>query len=241
METLLGTKRGMTQIWTDEGQRLPVTVVDVTPNLVTEVRTLERDGYEAVQLGYGSIREKLVAKPQIGHFKKLGVGQRRHLREIRGPAGERKVGDELACTLFEVGTYVDVIGTSKGKGFQGTIKLHHFSRGPEAQLDWHAHASRPHAQGQAHGLDDGQRARHRAPPRDRVDRCRGQRDPDQGSGARQQRRAAAAAQEPAAAQAGDRMSADEAKPPRKPAKPSKAVKTASATRKAHPAAGSGTS
>jgi large subunit ribosomal protein L3 len=132
METLLGTKRGMTQIWTDEGQRLPVTVVDVTPNLVTEVRTLERDGYEAVQLGYGSIREKLVAKPQIGHFKKLGVGQRRHLREIRGPAGERKVGDELACTLFEVGTYVDVIGTSKGKGFQGTIKLHHFSRGPEA-------------------------------------------------------------------------------------------------------------
>ena len=132
MDTLLGTKRGMTQVWTEEGQRLPVTVVDVEPNLVTEVRTLERDGYEAVQLGYGAIREKRLAKPQIGHFKKLGVGQRRHLREVRGPAGERKVGDELACTLFEAGTLVDVIGTSKGKGFQGTIKLHNFSRGPEA-------------------------------------------------------------------------------------------------------------
>lgn len=132
METLIGKKRGMTQIWTEEGQRLPVTVVDVEPNLVTEVRTLERDGYEALQLGVGAIREKLVTKPQRGHFKKLGIGQRRHLREIRGSAGERKVGDEVTCTLFEVGTYVDVIGTSKGKGFQGTIKLHHFSRGPEA-------------------------------------------------------------------------------------------------------------
>ena len=132
MDTLLGTKRGMTQIWTEEGQRLPVTVVDVAPNLVTNVRTLERDGYEAVQLGYGSIREKRLNKPQIGQFKKLGVGQRRHLREVRGPAGERKVGDEIKADLFAVGTYVDVIGTSKGKGFQGTIKLHHFSRGPEA-------------------------------------------------------------------------------------------------------------
>jgi len=132
MDSLLGTKRGMTQIWSDEGNRLPVTVVDVQPNLVSEVRTLERDGYEAVQLGYGAIREKLVAKPQIGHFKKLGIGQRRHLCEVRGPAGERKVGEELSCSLFEPGTLVDVIGTSKGKGFQGTIKLHNFSRGPEA-------------------------------------------------------------------------------------------------------------
>ena len=132
MDSLLGTKRGMTQIWTEEGNRLPVTVVDVAKNLVTEVRTQERDGYEAVQLGYGAIREKRLTKPQIGHFKKLGVGQRRHLREIRGPAGEIKVGEELACDRFEAGTLVDVIATSKGKGFQGTIKLHHFSRGPEA-------------------------------------------------------------------------------------------------------------
>jgi large subunit ribosomal protein L3 len=84
MDSLLGTKRGMTQIWTEEGQRLPVTVVDLAKNLVTEIRTQERDGYEAVQLGYGAIREKRLAKPQIGQFKKLGVGQRRHLREIRG-------------------------------------------------------------------------------------------------------------------------------------------------------------
>jgi len=132
MDSLLGTKRGMTQIWTDEGQRLPVTVVDVAPNLVTEVRTQERDGYEAVQLGYGAIREKRLTKPSIGRFKKLGIGQRRHLCEIRGPAGEIQVGAELKCDRFEAGTLVDVIGTSKGKGFQGTIKLHHFSRGPEA-------------------------------------------------------------------------------------------------------------
>ena len=132
MDSLLGTKRGMTQIWTEEGNRLPVTVVDVAKNLVTEVRTQERDGYEAVQLGYGTIREKRLTKPQIGRFKKLGVGQRRHLREIRGPAGEIKVGEELSCDRFEAGTLVDVIGTSKGKGFQGTIKLHKFSRGPEA-------------------------------------------------------------------------------------------------------------
>jgi len=132
MDSLLGTKRGMTQIWTEEGNRLPVTVVDVAPNLVTEVRTQERDGYEAVQLGYGAIREKRLTKPSIGRFKKLGIGQRRHLREIRGPAGEIQVGAELKCDRFEAGTLVDVIGTSKGKGFQGTIKLHHFSRGPEA-------------------------------------------------------------------------------------------------------------
>ena len=132
MDSLLGTKRGMTQIWTEEGQRLPVTVVDVAKNLVTGVKTMERDGYEAVQLGYGAIREKRLTKPQIGQFKKLGVGQRRHLREVRGPAGDIAVGQELACDRFEAGTLVDVIGTSKGKGFQGTIKLHNFSRGPEA-------------------------------------------------------------------------------------------------------------
>jgi large subunit ribosomal protein L3 len=130
--SLLGTKRGMTQIWTEEGNRLPVTVVDMAPNLVTLVRTVERDGYEAVQLGYGAIREKLVNKPRRGQFKAAGVGQRRHLREVRGPAGERKAGDEITCAAFEVGQYVDVIATSKGKGFQGTIKLHHFSRGPKS-------------------------------------------------------------------------------------------------------------
>src|SRR5262245_5591372 len=132
MDTLLGTKRGMTQMWTEDGSRVPVTVIDVQPNLVTGVRTTEKHGYEAVQLGYGAIRPKLVSKPRQGQFAKAGVEARRHLREVRGPVGERAPGQTIDCTLFEAGTVVDVIGTSKGKGFQGTIKLHHFSRGPEA-------------------------------------------------------------------------------------------------------------
>jgi large subunit ribosomal protein L3 len=130
MNALLGTKRGMTQIWTERGDRVPVTVIDLPPNLVTGVRTVERDGYEAVQLGIGEIREKRLGKPQIGQFKAAGVGQRRYLREVRGPVGDQAPGTEIDCSAFEVGEYVDVIGTSKGKGFQGTIKLHNFARGP---------------------------------------------------------------------------------------------------------------
>jgi large subunit ribosomal protein L3 len=132
MDTLLGTKRGMTQMWTEDGARVPVTVIDVQPNLVTGVRTQEKHGYEAVQLGYGAIRSKRVGKPRAGQFAKAGVEARRHLREVRGPVGERAPGQTIDCSVFEAGTVVDVIGTSKGKGFQGTIKLHHFSRGPEA-------------------------------------------------------------------------------------------------------------
>jgi large subunit ribosomal protein L3 len=130
VDTLLGTKRGMTQLWTDEGDRVSVTVLDMTPNLVTALKTTEKDGYEAVQLGYGAIRDKRVAKPQLGSFKKSGVAARRHLREVRCPVEGRSVGEEIACSVFEAGQVVDVIGTSKGKGFQGTIKLHNFSRGP---------------------------------------------------------------------------------------------------------------
>jgi large subunit ribosomal protein L3 len=132
MNTLIGRKRGMTQTWLPDGGRVPVTVIDLGPNTVTAVRTTERDGYEAVQLGFGSIRPKLLRKPQAGQFTKAGIDPRRHLREVRGPAGEYAVGALVDCSVFTVGSFVDVIGTSKGKGFQGTIKLHHFSRGPEA-------------------------------------------------------------------------------------------------------------
>ncbi len=132
MTTLLGSKRGMTQMWTDEGNRVPVTVIDLGPNTVTAVRTIERDGYEALQLGFGTIRAKLVNKPRAGQFAKAGLTPQRHLREARGPVADRVPGAVLDCSLFEPGMRVDVIGTSKGKGFQGTIKLHHFSRGPEA-------------------------------------------------------------------------------------------------------------
>ena len=132
MPAILAKKLGMTQRFLEDGRVERVTVLEAGPCPVLAIRTHDADGYEAVQLGYGAIREKRLTKPQIGRFKKLGIGQRRHLREIRGPAGEFKVGEELKCDRFEAGTLVDVIGTSKGKGFQGTIKLHNFSRGPEA-------------------------------------------------------------------------------------------------------------
>jgi len=132
MDTLIGTKRGMTQTWLADGQRVPVTVLDLGPNTVVALRGKDREGYEALQLGFGAIRPKLVSKPLKGHFTKAGVAPQRHLREVRGAVGEHKAGETLTCALFQPGVLVDVIGTSKGKGFQGTIKLHHFSRGPEA-------------------------------------------------------------------------------------------------------------
>jgi large subunit ribosomal protein L3 len=132
LHTILGTKRGMTQMWMPDGQRVPVTVIDAGPNTVVGLKSLDRDGYEAVQLGFGAIRPRLVRKPRAGQFAKAGIAPLRHVREVRGPAGEAKVGDAVGCAIFAPGSFVDVIGTSKGKGFQGTIKLHHFSRGPES-------------------------------------------------------------------------------------------------------------
>ena len=132
MDTLIATKKGMTQLWTEDGSRHPVTVLAVEPNVVTAVRTSEKDGYQAVQLGSGAIRAKLVAKPQLGAFGKVGVEPRRHLREVRGAFADKAAGDSLDCSVFSAGVHVDVIGTSKGKGFQGTVKLHNFSCGPKA-------------------------------------------------------------------------------------------------------------
>jgi large subunit ribosomal protein L3 len=121
----------MTQLWNEEGRRVPVTVLDLGPNTVTSVKTTNRDGYEAVQLGHGSIRAKLVAKPQLGQFAKVGTEPLRYLREVRG-LGEAAVGDVLTVAGFEVGAFVDVVGTSKGKGFAGTIKRHGHARGPRS-------------------------------------------------------------------------------------------------------------
>lgn len=131
MTTLLGTKRGMTQIWAEDGTRIPVTVVDVTPNTITALRTLEKDGYEAVQIGMGAVRPKVVSKPRRGQFEKAGVELQRHVREVRMPVGEREVGQQIKVDeIFEPGTMIDVVGTTKGKGFAGTIKRHGFARGP---------------------------------------------------------------------------------------------------------------
>lgn len=130
MDMLIGTKRGMTQMWVEDGLRVPVTVIALGPNTVVALRTPAKDGYEAVQLGHGAVRAKLVNKPRAGQFAKAGVAPQRWLREARGPAGESKVGQTFDCSVFAPGQWVDVVGTSKGKGFQGTIKLHHFQRGP---------------------------------------------------------------------------------------------------------------
>jgi large subunit ribosomal protein L3 len=132
MAGLLGRKLGMTQIFDPEdGHVERVTVIEAGPCFVTAIRRAERDGYDAIQVGFDEVREKKLTKPQLGHLKKAGVGALRHLREFRGDAGELEVGAELKLdSVFEKGQTVKVSGVSKGKGFQGTIKRHNFHRGP---------------------------------------------------------------------------------------------------------------
>ena len=125
---LLGTKLGMTQLWDENNRIVPVTVVAAGTNVVTQVRTPETDGYNAIQVGYGEIEGRKVTKPTSGHFTKAGVTPRRHLAEIRtADAASYQVGQELSPELFAAGDDVDVTGTSKGKGFAGTMKRHGFS------------------------------------------------------------------------------------------------------------------
>ena len=132
MALILGRKRGMTQLFAEDGTVTGVTVVEAGPCHVAQVRSAEKDGYEAVQLGFESIREKCVKKPQRGHFAKAGLANHRFLREERlsGPA-QLAVGDAVTVEAFQVGQVVDVIGTTKGRGFAGTIKRHGFNRGPK--------------------------------------------------------------------------------------------------------------
>ncbi|MGW0042937.1 50S ribosomal protein L3 [Rhodococcus sp. NPDC003348] len=125
---ILGTKLGMTQVFDENNRVVPVTVVKAGPNVVTQIRTEERDGYSAVQLAYGAIDPRKVNKPTSGQFAKAGVTPRRHVVELRvADAGEYEVGQELTAAVFEDGAYVDVTGTSKGKGFAGTMKRHGFA------------------------------------------------------------------------------------------------------------------
>ncbi|MBA3373864.1 MAG: 50S ribosomal protein L3 [Actinomycetota bacterium] len=123
---ILGTKLGMTQVFDEEARVIPVTVVRAGPCPVTQVRTVERDGYAAVQLGFGEVRVKRVNKPLAGHFAKAGVEPTRHLVEFE-MAGEYNPGDVVTAEQFRIGEYVDVTGTSKGKGFAGVMKRHGFS------------------------------------------------------------------------------------------------------------------
>jgi large subunit ribosomal protein L3 len=130
-KAILGKKLGMTQIFTEEGKVIPVTVVESSKNVVVQNRTVENDGYNAVQLGFGAIKEYKVTKPMKGHFAKAGVTPVKFIREMRlADASEYKVGDMIGVDIFSAGELVDVTGTAKGKGFAGTIKRHNFACGP---------------------------------------------------------------------------------------------------------------
>ncbi|MEL6429394.1 MAG: 50S ribosomal protein L3 [Planctomycetota bacterium] len=132
MTLLLGRKRGMTQLFADDGTVTPVTVVEAGPCVVTQLRTQDRDGYDAVQIGYEDIRDKVANKPQAAAAKKIGTAPKRFLREERLSApADVEVGSTLTVDVFEQGALVDVVGTTKGRGFAGTIKRHGFARGPK--------------------------------------------------------------------------------------------------------------
>ena len=125
---LLGKKLGMTQVWDEQNKLVPVTVLEITPNVVTQIRTPEKDGYAAIQIAAGQIDPRKVNKHAAGHFDAAGVTPRRHLAEVRTDnAGEYELGQELAVDLFAAGQKVDVVGTSKGKGFAGVMKRHNFA------------------------------------------------------------------------------------------------------------------
>lgn len=131
MKTILGKKMGMTQIFTEAGAVVPVTVVEAGPMTVTQVKTVETDGYDAVQVGFVDAKPQRVNKPMTGHFEKAGVTPKKHLTEFRVEAGEAyEVGQQITVADFEEGKKLDVTGTSKGKGTQGNIKRHGHHRGP---------------------------------------------------------------------------------------------------------------
>lgn len=141
---LLGTKLGMTQVWDENNKLVPVTVIEIAPNVVTQVRTPEKDGYEAVQIAAGAIDPRKVNQPAAGHFREAGVTPRRHLAEVRtADAASYALGQELTVDgTFEAGQLVDVVGTSKGKGFAGVMKRHNF-KGVSASHGSHRNHRKP--------------------------------------------------------------------------------------------------
>ena len=139
-KAILATKVGMTQIFNEDGVLTPVTVLQAGPCVVTQIKTMDNDGYEAVQVGYGDKREALVNKPMKGHFEKAGVSCKRFVREFK-LEGEYELGQEIKAEIFAAGDKIDVTAISKGKGFQGAIKRHGQSRGPMAHgSKYHRHA-----------------------------------------------------------------------------------------------------
>ena len=130
-KAIIGKKVGMTQIFDEKGLVVPVTVIEAGPCVIAQIKNAETDGYNAIQLGYGDVKEKHINKPEQGHFKKANIAFKKHLREFRVNSIEDvKVGDEVKVDVFEAGDKIDVQGTTKGKGFQGVIKRHGQHRGP---------------------------------------------------------------------------------------------------------------
>jgi large subunit ribosomal protein L3 len=139
MKGILGRKLGMTQLFTPEGNVVPVTVIQAGPCVVLQKKDVDNDGYESIQIGFDDVKASRIIKPELGHAKKAGATPKRYVKEIRGiQLGDYEVGQELKADLFTEGEFVDVTGTSKGKGFQGNIKRHNQSTGPMA------HGSRYH-------------------------------------------------------------------------------------------------
>ena len=142
MKTIIGKKVGMTQIFDEKGKVIPVTVIEAGPCLVAQVKSVETDGYNAIQLGFGDVKESKLNKPEKGHFAKAKLALKKHLREFRLDSVDGvNVGDEIKVDTFQAGDKIDVQGTSKGKGFQGVIKRHGQSRGPMGHgSKFHRHA-----------------------------------------------------------------------------------------------------
>ena len=130
MAAIIGKKVGMTQVFTDDGTRVPVTVIEAGPCTVTALRVADRDGYEAIQLAFDEVAERKLTKAELGHLKQAGAPPSRTLVEFRDEVGERQIGDRVTVSDFEAGQRVKVSGKGVGKGFQGTIRRHGFSRGP---------------------------------------------------------------------------------------------------------------
>ncbi len=131
MKSIVGRKMGMTQVFSTDGKMYPVTVIEVLPNVVTQVKTKEKDGYDAIQVGYEEKKENRCNKAELGIFKKAGVSPKYELKELTGDEMKYEVGQEVKADIFKAGDVIDVIGTSKGKGFTGAIKRWHYTIGPK--------------------------------------------------------------------------------------------------------------
>lgn len=129
-KAIIGKKVGMTQIFDDNGKVIPVTVIEAGPCTVVAKKTVEKDGYEAIQMGYADVKEKKLTKPELGHLKKAGVDPKKYLKEFRIENSELNVGDEVKADVFTVGDHIDITGVSKGKGYAGVIKRHGAQRTP---------------------------------------------------------------------------------------------------------------